>query len=151
MVDDVSWQRIVSRNVLLVRAGVRHLQRWKCSRYSERRCPITESDFSACGRLHVHWDLPALCIPEKRHTVNAVCPGPVNTAMWDQFATRAGGSDPDGDQRARQARAAQIPMGRFAEPEEVAATITFLTDPANRYLTGLSLDVAGGARLGMGS
>ncbi|MER8159992.1 hypothetical protein [Streptomyces sp. NPDC094472] len=68
MVDDVSWQRIVSRNVLLVRAGVRHLQRWKCSRYSERRCPITESDFSACGRLHVHWDLPALCIPEKRHT-----------------------------------------------------------------------------------
>ncbi|WP_280889605.1 SDR family oxidoreductase [Streptomyces sp. LBL] len=52
---------------------------------------------------------------------------------------------------ARQARAAQIPMGRFAEPEEVAATIAFLTDAANRYLTGLSLDVAGGARLGMGS
>ncbi|MDH6627277.1 NAD(P)-dependent dehydrogenase (short-subunit alcohol dehydrogenase family) [Streptomyces sp. LBL] len=42
-------------------------------------------------------------------------------------------------------------MGRFAEPEEVAATIAFLTDAANRYLTGLSLDVAGGARLGMGS
>lgn len=33
----------------------------------------------------------------------------------------------------------------------MAATIAFLTDPANRYLTGLSLDVAGGARLGMGS
>ncbi|WP_328785624.1 SDR family oxidoreductase [Streptomyces canus] len=44
-----------------------------------------------------------------------------------------------------------MPMGRFAEPDEVAATIAFLTDPGNRYLTGLSLDVAGGARLGMGS
>jgi hypothetical protein len=68
LVDDVSWRRIMSRNALLVRAGVRHLQRWKCSRYSERRCPVTDSDFSACGRLHVQWDLPALCIPQKRHT-----------------------------------------------------------------------------------
>lgn len=53
-------------------------------------------------------------------SVNCVCPGPVNTAMWDQLGSRAGGDDPDGNQRARQARAAQIPMGRFAESEEVA-------------------------------
>ncbi len=63
-----------------------------------------------------------------------MCPGPVNTPMWDQLATRAGGDDPEGDRRARQAPAARIPMGRFAEPEEVASTIAFLTDPANRYL-----------------
>lgn len=48
-------------------------------------------------------------------SVNCVGPGPVNTAAWDQLATRVGGVNPDGNQRARQARAAQIPMGRFAD------------------------------------
>lgn len=42
-------------------------------------------------------------------------------------------------------------MQRFAEPDEVASAITFLTDRANRYVTGVSLDVAGGAHLGIGS
>lgn len=116
----------------------------------EARRAYVPYNASKAAVLNICWSL-ALELGPDNVSVNAVCPGPVNTAMWDQFATRAGGSDPDGDQRARQARAAQIPMGRFAEPEEVAATITFLTDPANRYLTGLSLDVAGGARLGMGS
>ncbi|MFD8444883.1 hypothetical protein ACFV11_20170 [Streptomyces globisporus] len=67
-VNDVPWQAIASRQAMLVRAGVRHLQRWKCSRSSDRRCPVTNSDYTACGRLHVQWDLPALCIPQKRHT-----------------------------------------------------------------------------------
>lgn len=67
-VSDVPWRKIASRQALLVRAGVRHLQRWKCERWSERLCPITNVGYQACGRLHVQWDLPALCIPEKHHT-----------------------------------------------------------------------------------
>jgi NAD(P)-dependent dehydrogenase (short-subunit alcohol dehydrogenase family) len=42
-------------------------------------------------------------------------------------------------------------MRRFAEPEEVARAILFLADPDNRYITGVSLDVAGGAHLGIGT
>jgi NAD(P)-dependent dehydrogenase (short-subunit alcohol dehydrogenase family) len=42
-------------------------------------------------------------------------------------------------------------MRRFAEPDEVARAILFLADPDNRYITGVSLDVAGGAHLGMGT
>ncbi len=68
MVGDVPWQAIASRQALLVRAGVRHLQRWKCSRFSERRCPATGHDRQACGRAHALWELPALCIPQKRQT-----------------------------------------------------------------------------------
>ncbi|AQW54251.1 SDR family NAD(P)-dependent oxidoreductase [Streptomyces violaceusniger] len=116
----------------------------------EARRAYVPYNASKAAVLNICWSL-ALELGPDNVSVNCVCPGPVNTAMWDQLATRAGGGDPEGDQRARQARAAQIPMGRFAEPEEVAATIAFLTDPTNRYLTGLSLDVAGGARLGMGS
>ncbi|GAA2363504.1 3-oxoacyl-ACP reductase [Saccharopolyspora halophila] len=116
----------------------------------EARHAYVPYNASKAAVLNVCWSL-ALTLGPDNVSVNSVCPGPVNTAIWDQLATRAGEGEPDGDQRARRARAAQIPMGRFAEPDEVAATIAFLTDPANRYLTGLSLDVAGGARLGMGS
>ncbi|WP_404434339.1 hypothetical protein [Microbacterium lacus] len=42
-------------------------------------------------------------------------------------------------------------MQRFAKPAELTSAINFLTDPANRYITGVSLDVAGGAHLGAGS
>jgi hypothetical protein len=47
-------------------------------------------------------------------SVDAVAPGPVNTAMWAQFAEDSGP-----DAAANRARwAAQLPMGRFAEPDE---------------------------------
>lgn len=42
-------------------------------------------------------------------------------------------------------------MGRFARADEIASASLFLTDPQNRYITGICLDVAGGAHLGMGS
>lgn len=116
----------------------------------EARRAYVPYNASKAAVLNLCWSL-ALTLGPDNVSVNCVCPGPVNTAMWEQFAARAGGKDPEGNQRARQARAAQIPMGRFAEPEEVAETIAFLCAPTNRYLTGLSLDVAGGARLGMGS
>lgn len=64
-VDDVPWQQIISRLALIVRAGVRHLQVWKCTRASERPCPEKGSD---CGKWHGGWYLPAQCIPQERAT-----------------------------------------------------------------------------------
>lgn len=96
--------------------------------------------------LHIMWSFAQILGPHGI-SVNAVAPGPVNTPMWAQFAKDAG---PDAAaNRAR--RAAQLPMGRFAEPDEVARAILFLADPDNRYITGVTLDVAGGAHLGMGT
>jgi NAD(P)-dependent dehydrogenase (short-subunit alcohol dehydrogenase family) len=96
--------------------------------------------------LHIMWSFAQILGPDGI-SVNAVAPGPVNTDMWAQFAKDSG---PDAAaNRAR--RAAQLPMGRFAEPDEVARAILFLADPDNRYITGVSLDVAGGAHLGMGT
>jgi 3-oxoacyl-[acyl-carrier protein] reductase len=70
--------------------------------------------------------------------------------MWAQLA-EASGDAIDAASRARADRAAQLPMQRFAQPNEVASAAIFLTDPKNRYITGVSLDVAGGAHLGMGT
>jgi NAD(P)-dependent dehydrogenase (short-subunit alcohol dehydrogenase family) len=99
--------------------------------------------------LHIMWSMAQILGPSGI-SVNAITPGPVDTNMWAQLA-EATGSAVDSAARARAERAAQLPMQRFARPDEVASAALFLTDPANRYITGVSLDVAGGAHLGMGS
>lgn len=111
----------------------------------EARIDYLPYNASKIAVLHIMWSMAKILGPNGI-SVNAVNPGPVNTPMWAQLADQAGSA-----QAARDARAAQLPMQRFAEPTEVASAISFLTDPANRYITGVSLDVAGGAHLGMGS
>jgi NAD(P)-dependent dehydrogenase (short-subunit alcohol dehydrogenase family) len=111
----------------------------------EARVDYLPYNASKIAVLHIMWSMAKILGPAGI-SVNAVNPGPVNTPLWAQLADQSGSA-----QAARDARAAQLPMQRFAEPAEVANAITFLTDPANRYITGVSLDVAGGAHLGMGS
>ncbi len=70
-------------------------------------------------------------------TVNVVAPGPVATDMTaaltdDQLANITGA----------------VPLGRMAEPEEVAGAVAFLTGPDAAYITGAVIPVDGG--LGMG-
>lgn len=111
----------------------------------EARVDYLPYNASKIAVLHIMWSLAKILGPAGV-SVNAVNPGPVNTPMWAQLADQSGSA-----KAARDARAAQLPMQRFAEPDEIARAIQFLTDPANRYITGVSLDVAGGAHLGIGS
>jgi len=66
-------------------------------------------------------------------TVNCVAPGFIDTDM-----TRALSEE----QRA--ALLQQIPLGRLGNPEDVAATVTFLASPRAAYITGATLHVNGG-------
>jgi NAD(P)-dependent dehydrogenase (short-subunit alcohol dehydrogenase family) len=111
----------------------------------EARVDYLPYNASKIAVLHIMWSMAKILGPNGI-SVNAVTPGPVNTPLWAQLADQSGSA-----QAARDARAAQLPMQRFAEPDEVARAVTFLTATENRYLTGLSLDVAGGAHLGMGT
>jgi len=73
--------------------------------------------------------------------VNCVCPGECDTPMLDREVAQQGG-DPAA---ARAAMAAEIPLGRIAMPEDVAAAVAFLASDAARQITGTALSVDGGA------
>lgn len=73
---------------------------------------------------------------------NAVCPGPVDTPMMQQFMLR---QDTQGDRAENQARVeAAVPMGRVARAEEIANAALFLQSDEASYITGVALPVDGG-------
>ena len=84
-------------------------------------------------------------------TVNAVCPGLVDTErVWGM----AEGLKPEGMTTAAfhkehiERSAAMTALGRVAQPEDVAQSVAFLASDEAAYLTGASLSVSGGARMG---
>ena len=68
--------------------------------------------------------------------VNAVCPGAVRTGMLARALEREPGIE-------KKLRAAH-PMGRFAEPGEVADAVLWLCSSASSFVTGHELSVDGG-------
>lgn len=77
-------------------------------------------------------------------TVNAICPGLVETEMWqrmDRDWTTLQGV-PQG--QAWHQRVAAVPMGRAQTPDDVANLALFLASPAADYMTGQSINIDGG-------
>jgi meso-butanediol dehydrogenase/(S,S)-butanediol dehydrogenase/diacetyl reductase len=77
-------------------------------------------------------------------TVNAYCPGVVDTPMWasiDAALTARTGAPPGS---ALQAMTAQIALGRLEQPEDVARLVSFLAGTDSDYITGQSIIVDGG-------
>lgn len=73
-------------------------------------------------------------------TANAIAPGPTETELF-----RAN-NPPGSEGEARYLRS--VPMRRFAQPEEIAAAITFLSSDNAGFITGQTLFIDGGASLG---
>ncbi|MFN8521774.1 MAG: glucose 1-dehydrogenase [Chloroflexota bacterium] len=77
-------------------------------------------------------------------TVNAVCPGAVETRMWEQIDAEWGELEgrPKGD--VWRARIEPIPLGRPEKAEDVAGLVAYLAGPDAAYMTGQSVAIDGG-------
>ena len=82
--------------------------------------------------------------------VNAVCPGMVATEMSDieinGYAKEKGLSFATAKKELGET---YVPLGRYAEPEEVADAVAYLASDAAKYITGVALPVAGGLAPGL--
>ena len=72
-------------------------------------------------------------------TVNVVCPGATNTALFAEYKRGAGNPE-----KLDEAFRRSIPMGRIGEPEDLPGAILFFASDDAAYITGQVLSVSGG-------
>jgi 2-hydroxycyclohexanecarboxyl-CoA dehydrogenase len=72
-------------------------------------------------------------------TVNVVCPGPTDTALFANF--KKGAADPD---KLVESFRRAIPLGRIAQPDDLPGAILFFASDDAAYITGQVLSVSGG-------
>lgn len=77
----------------------------------------------------------ALEVADKGIRVNAVCPGPIKTDMYDRFA-------PDADSQAY--TKSLVPAGRIGDVREITGAVLFLASDDASYITGQVLPIDGG-------
>mgnify|MGYP001627289026 CR=1 FL=1 len=77
-------------------------------------------------------------------TVNNVLPGATETDRLRAIITRTAENTGKSESDVREKMAHEIPLGRFAQPHEIASAAAFLASPAASYITGTSILVDGG-------
>lgn len=73
--------------------------------------------------------------------VNSIHPAPANTGMMRATEAAADAEDPE---NARAAFARSVPLGRYAEPEDIANLVLFLGSDASSFITGSQYRIDGG-------
>ena len=77
-------------------------------------------------------------------TVNAICPGFMETELLEKSVQRIIGNTGRSAAEARASLASTNPQGRFVQPEEVAAAVLWLCSDGAASITGQALSVSGG-------
>jgi 2-hydroxycyclohexanecarboxyl-CoA dehydrogenase len=72
-------------------------------------------------------------------TVNVVCPGPTDTALFAEYKEGAGNPE-----KLIEAFTRAIPLGRIGQPDDLPGAIVFFASDDARYVTGQVLSVSGG-------
>ena len=115
---------------------------------SKRAKPMTAAYTASKFALVGLTQAAALDLAPHRITVNAVCPGTVNTDRlnyWEQAQARAQGVAPEEFRAQIVANSARAtPLGRVAESEDVANLVAFLASDEANFITGQAYNINGG-------
>jgi NAD(P)-dependent dehydrogenase (short-subunit alcohol dehydrogenase family) len=146
--DPIAWERVQRANLtsvyLCCRAAIPHLlQRGggsivnTASFVAEMGSATSQISYTASkgGVLALSREL-GVQFARQGIRVNALCPGPVNTPLLRELFAK------DPERAAR--RLVHVPMGRFAEPEEIAAAAAFLASDDSSFVTASAFLVDGG-------
>jgi 3-oxoacyl-[acyl-carrier protein] reductase len=143
--DESQWDDVLAVNLkgafLCAQEAVHLLQRSQCARIIN----ISSTAFMTGSPRGVHYaaskggmvamtrSLARALAPDI--TVNAVAPGMTRTRQ------------PERDARSFEEAGSEIPLGRIAEPNDIADVVAFLAGAGSRYITGQTIVVDGGAVL----
>jgi 3-oxoacyl-[acyl-carrier protein] reductase len=125
------WGRIVN---VTSTAGKRPSQTWPAysvAKAAQHSLSRLYADYWAARGVHV----------------NVVAPGPTGTSLWrgpGGLAEQVAGREGIRPEEAIARHAAKVPLGRFGEPEEVAAVIAFLCSERTSWVTGAAWSADGG-------
>ncbi len=113
--------------------------------------PLPSLVLSNAARAGVHGMVKTLSreIAPTRVTVNAVCPGNIQTDRQIELAEQAAKREGISAEQALERRAATVPMGRMGEPMEFGAAVTFLCSQQAAFISGVALLVDGGQFAGL--
>jgi NAD(P)-dependent dehydrogenase (short-subunit alcohol dehydrogenase family) len=146
---DADWERLLDVNLTgamrVCRAALRAFPRnggtmvLIASGAGLRPLPLRSAYCAAKAGLVMFAKVLALELAESNIRVNALCPGPVDTAMFR--ATYEDAADPQGELAMIRERYA---MRRIADADEIARCAVFLTGHDSSFVTGAALAVDGG-------
>src|SRR5436190_9730001 len=151
--DTASWRRILDTNVL----GTFLVTRQAVPMLSDGGRVINMSSVlgrfgvpgytAYCASKHAVIGFTralALELAPQQITVNAICPGWVDTDMAEQGMRAGAAATGQTFEQFREAALGAVPIKRIIQPEEVAALVPFLASPAAAAITGQAYNICGG-------
>lgn len=153
--DAEDFDRTLRVNVkgtyLVIKHAVPHLRRrggGAVVAVSSVQAFVTQSGVAAytASKGGVNALIRSVAIDEARHNIraNTVCPASVDTPMLRASARRFSDGTDAGEQALIEQWGALHPLGRVAQPGEVAEAIAFLAGKRASFVTGISMPVDGG-------
>jgi len=122
------WGRIITVASIAAKMGARYIAAYSASKH---------------GVLGLTRSLAMELVPYNI-TVNAICPGYVDTPMTDANVTNIAGRTRMTEAQARETLEKTSPQERLIEPEEVAAMAVYLAQEISKGITGQAINVDGG-------
>jgi NAD(P)-dependent dehydrogenase (short-subunit alcohol dehydrogenase family) len=166
-VTEAEWDRVLDVNLkavfFVLQAAARRMREQSPMPGSELRGKLIQTASIAGYRGGNHLMTPysaskagvisltrsaAQALAPDRITSNCVCPGAVDTPMWEQIDREWGALQGLAPREAWTRRIKPIPLGRPETADDVAGVVAFLAGPDSDYMTGQAIKVDGGLVMG---